>query len=311
MYQPLVTIGVVSYCHEAYVVDALLSVLHQDYKNLEIFIIDDHSSDGSQGSIKDFITTHSLDWPVILNNQNEGFCRNLNKLLKKAKGDFLFILAGDDYMAPNRISSLVKRAGETGDCAVIYSDCEIVDEEKKLIADSFIRYYAPSKTYLPEGNVLQALIENNFICNTAVLMRSTSLREIGGFDEGMILEDYSTWLALADKGYQFSASREKTFSYRLLGHSTLRKMGVRYYEDIFTMMSRLIHRQEPALRKRLRKKLRFCCKHCYYHESMHVKEMFHFFFLHFGFDLKLYWLYGLYLLGIKGKYRNKLQPAFS
>lgn len=300
MYQPLVTLALVSYCHEPYLKDALYSVLQQDYPALEIFVVDDHSADASVAIIQDFVTTHQPDWTVELNTKNKGFCANLNSVLAKAQGEFLFVLAGDDYMAPNRVSSLVKRVAEVGNqFAVVYSDCEIVDENKKIIAPSFIDHYAPGKNYLPEGKVLNELIERNFICNTAVLMRVSALKKINGFDENLVLEDYSTWLKLADAGYMFAAIKEKNFSYRLLRNSTLRTMGVRYYEDIFKMMTKFVH-EKNQVRKHVRKNIYLCCKHAFYKDSKIVKEMFDFFFRHFGFNLKLVWLYLLHLAGIKG-----------
>jgi glycosyltransferase involved in cell wall biosynthesis len=309
-YQPLVTIGVVSYSHEAYVLDALSSVLYQDYTNLEVFVIDDNSPDETAHLIQKFVDSHNLNWHLTLRKHNEGFCRNLNSLLSQAKGEFVFIIAGDDFMSTNRISSLVKRSNEMAEAAVIYSDCKIVNEQKKLVAPSFIEYYAPSKIYLPEGEVLQALVENNFICNTAVLMRTSALKEIGGFDERLILEDYGTWLTLADKGYSFAASKENTFSYRLHDKSALRKMGVRYYEDMFVIMSRLIGRNEPKLKKALKQNIYLCCKHGYYKESVFFRDMFYFFFRHFGFDIKLWWLYGLYLAGLKGSKYKVTKPSY-
>src|SRR5215212_137523 len=206
---PLVTLALVSYQHAAFLRDSLSSVFAQDYDHLEIIVIDDASKDASPAMIRDFIRDNNITtWQLKLRNENRGFCNNLNDVLSVAKGEFLFVLAGDDCMAPDRISSLVRRAEEMSDAyAVVYSDCNIIDENNRQVYPSFIGHYSPKKIHLPEGDVLVDMTEWNFIPNTAVLMRISALKNIGGFDEKMMLEDYSTWLTLADRGYLFAAIR--------------------------------------------------------------------------------------------------------
>jgi glycosyltransferase involved in cell wall biosynthesis len=307
MSTPLVTLALVCYNHRRFLEQALRSVLTQDYPALEVIVVDDASTDDSQQQIKRFVEAHQLPWQLWLRSSNQGFCRNLNDVLKVATGEFLFVLAADDFMAPNRVSSLIQKLQlSPPGTAVVYSDCSLVDEYNQVIAPSFVGYYAPKLRSLPEGQVLDRLVQQNFICNTAVLMRVHALKQIGGFDEQLVLEDYGTWLKLADRGFLFAASETPNFCYRILPNSMLRSMGVRFYEDLFAIFSDLIHRKEPAVRQAIRKQLAHCCKHCYYKGSAKAGAMFQFFFTHFGLHPKLAWLYLLHRWGISGlQYRKQ------
>ena len=93
----LVSIICTCYNHSSFVIEALESVFNQSYKNIEIIIIDDASSDNSVYLIENWL----LDKPNILflkNEENKGITTSFNKASKYAKGEFLIDFATDDIL---------------------------------------------------------------------------------------------------------------------------------------------------------------------------------------------------------------------
>ncbi len=97
---PLVTVGVATYNGEAYLRSSLLSVLHGNYKNIEVLVLDDGSSDNSI-EIASAIGDSRLT--VIRNTRNEGLVSARNRIMREANGVYLAWLDQDDIAYPDRL----------------------------------------------------------------------------------------------------------------------------------------------------------------------------------------------------------------
>ena len=105
---PLVTVICSCYNHENFVIESLNSVINQDYKNIELIIIDDFSSDNSKKTIKNWL----LNYPeitFIANENNLGITKSFNNALKSAKGKYIIDLAADDILIPNCVDLQLKK----------------------------------------------------------------------------------------------------------------------------------------------------------------------------------------------------------
>lgn len=107
--RPLASVLLIAYNQERLIGDAVRSVLAQTYAPLEIIISDDASSDGTFAAIE--AATRDYDGPhqVITrrNRVNEGISAHLSRLASMARGELLFVAAGDDTSAPNRCERVV------------------------------------------------------------------------------------------------------------------------------------------------------------------------------------------------------------
>ena len=107
MKKPLVSIVCLSYNHVDYVADAIESVLNQTFKEYELILIDDASTDGTQEVLKEFISRN----PHIkcsLIQQNIGNCKAFNLGLNVAEGKYIIDLSADDFLLPDRLKEQVK-----------------------------------------------------------------------------------------------------------------------------------------------------------------------------------------------------------
>jgi glycosyltransferase involved in cell wall biosynthesis len=98
-----------TYNQEKFVADALISILKQDYENLEIIVSDDNSQDQTWQIIQDIASNHPKKDQIILNKNTEnlGVVGNYYKAFNLSSGDLIFTAAGDDISLPNRCSSCI------------------------------------------------------------------------------------------------------------------------------------------------------------------------------------------------------------
>lgn len=98
-----------TYNQELYVHDSLLSILNQDYEDLEIIISDDCSTDATWEVVTKTIQSYPGSKKIILNknSSNLGIIGNLNQALKCSTGELIFTAAGDDISLTNRCSACI------------------------------------------------------------------------------------------------------------------------------------------------------------------------------------------------------------
>jgi glycosyltransferase involved in cell wall biosynthesis len=100
--EPKITVGISSYNHSKYLEQCIDSVLNQNYKNFDIVIVDDCSSDASNKVIlnkyedNDKIT-------IIYKERNEGISASLNEQIFYAKGDWIAFVDCDDFLPKNAL----------------------------------------------------------------------------------------------------------------------------------------------------------------------------------------------------------------
>lgn len=124
------TIGIASYDYAKYIKKGLDAVKNQTYKNYEILISDDASTDDSQAVIQQYMRDNpALKIRLIVNEKNEGLVSNKNKLIRECRGDYLLLCDADDWMDsrclekmaeiiekehPDRVMSEVAHVNENG-----------------------------------------------------------------------------------------------------------------------------------------------------------------------------------------------------
>jgi glycosyltransferase involved in cell wall biosynthesis len=131
--EPLVSICIPSYNSQSFIEETIKSILSQDYKNLEVIICDDRSSDNTMDVVKKFV----IDERIVFhqNESNLGVGNNWNKTLLLAKGKYVKLMGADDILFPNCISEQVKilENPDHSDIVLVSSDKKIIDETGKEI----------------------------------------------------------------------------------------------------------------------------------------------------------------------------------
>jgi glycosyltransferase involved in cell wall biosynthesis len=123
---PLVSVLLTTYQHAAFIDDAIKSTLDQSYRNLEVVVADDGSTDGAQERIRRWASVDARVVP-LLSEINRGLSANWNRGLRRCRGEFVAVLSGDDLMLPERIAKQVAFLQAHPECGVCSHDMEVFD----------------------------------------------------------------------------------------------------------------------------------------------------------------------------------------
>lgn len=153
---PLVSVIVPSYNSAEHISDALASVYEQTYRNLELIVIDDGSTDGSPAIIGKSIEGCPFPHRFIA-SANQGHERTLDKGAELSRGSFLAFLNPEDCFAPNHIEQMVANIAAKG-AQWGYSGVSFIDHHGELIDST---HPAVQKLLLSSSNVF-GRISNSF-----------------------------------------------------------------------------------------------------------------------------------------------------
>ncbi|HEY6901907.1 MAG TPA: glycosyltransferase family 2 protein [Puia sp.] len=163
---PLVTVAMVTYNSGAYVRMAIESVLSSSYRNFELIIADDNSSDNTWEIISSFRDSRIQ---AIRNEKNIGEYVNRNQCVQKAKGEYLIFIDGDDIIYPHGMAYMVKMLEAFPECGMTLMypyDPRVILPVTFSPRDFYLNYYCGT-----------GLMDVAF---TNTLFRLETLRKAGG-----------------------------------------------------------------------------------------------------------------------------------
>lgn len=204
-YKYKVSICIPTYNRKEYIKETIDSILSQTYKDFEIVIVDDGSTDGTEDVLKE------LDIPVTYYwQENSGDAAARNKLIELAKGKYISFIDSDDLLMPDAIERMVRIMEAEDGNVIVYGSYFRIDKHGKI--------YGRCKRRLYSGSITQHLFESILVHACGSLFPTRILRESPAFDTSFhICSDYDLWLRLSMK-YRFIALRDPTFKRRR--HST-------------------------------------------------------------------------------------------
>ena len=151
--QPLISVVLTAYNHEAFVAEAIASVLAQDYHPFEVIIVDDGSTDATRLRIAMAVDGAGL--PVrVIEQENGGQASALNTGIRAAQGELVALIDGDDLWTPNKLSRMARFIRDHPDGGVYQHQ---VDDGTGH----------PYRAVLPSGDIMARWIEDG-VLNTAI-----------------------------------------------------------------------------------------------------------------------------------------------
>ncbi len=155
---PLVSIVTPSYNASKFIAETIESVLNQTYKNWEMLIVDDISTDDTIDIINKYCNIDNRIRLFVLDEKG-GASLARNKAIREANGKYIAFLDSDDIWLPTKLEKQVKFMQET-DCAFSYHNYDLIDEQSKKLN---IRRIAPESI-----NLHRALIGCSIGCLSAM-----------------------------------------------------------------------------------------------------------------------------------------------
>ncbi|PRR69664.1 glycosyltransferase family 2 protein [Clostridium thermopalmarium] len=181
----MVSIIIPTYNSGKYLLEAIESCLNQTYKNIEIIVIDDGSTDNTKYLLKNYIEEGKIKY-FYQQNRGRSAARNLG--LEKASGEFIQFLDADDYIHHKKIEKQIKLFNKNKDIGLVY--CGAI-----YIKDNVQIHKLLKK--VRSKNFLYKLIQGNFLPIHAPIFKSEFKVK---FDEQYShMEDWDYWIRLITK----------------------------------------------------------------------------------------------------------------
>ncbi len=201
MATPSVSVIIPAFNASRFIVETLDSVYAQSFRDFEVIVVDDGSTDGTAKKVREYQAQLRPGGPELafIPQPNGGPSRARNTGIKAARGEFIAFLDADDLWLPETLARMSAAIEKHPQCGLVFGDASSFDATGTLTPSVFGKIGRPPVA--PDGCVIKpftALLEGNFILTGAVLMRRACLLETGCFDESIRYgEDAGVWLRAA------------------------------------------------------------------------------------------------------------------
>lgn len=212
--KPQISVVMPAYNAERYIARAIESVLNQTFRNFELIIINDVSSDKTPSIIKEYQEKDSR--VRMINNRKKGLIAgSLNKGIKLARADVIARMDADDVCYPRRLEVQYKLLMKKPEVAVVGANMRIVDEKGKIIS---------KREYPKKSKELKRLMfRYSPFAHPVVMYRKSVFKEFGGYVENIFpCEDIDLWFKIGSK-YQFASVSKPLLKYTLYSTSSSHK----------------------------------------------------------------------------------------
>lgn len=235
LHRPLVTIYIVSKNYGRYLNRAIKSVFTQSYKNWELYIVDDNSTDNTKDILKKKIKFKDNKVFLLKNSSSKGLQKIANKILLLSKGKYFVRLDADDWFEPGAIKEMIKIFEKKPKYEIVFGNYNFVNEEGiKLGVDK--KY-----NYLSRRNIKHFPVHG-----ACTMFRVKSLKRVGGYNEKFKAQDgWDIWQKIAKKNKIFHINKT-LFNYRQHNNSLSSNKNklLKYRNMIFENLSRKIKKNK-------------------------------------------------------------------
>lgn len=218
---PKVTVCISAYNHEAYVEQAIISIVNQTYQVFELIVIDDGSSDRTPQILERLREEHGFYYE---RQQNMGLVRTLNKLISKAKGEYITLCASDDFWPPTRLEEQVEALDTNPIAALVHGVPSIVNNQGAVVRDKRFKL----EQMLDGETAFEDLVwRRKKFQTTTIMIRASIYDDLGGYDEQIAVEDID-WMLRVTRKYPIKAVGQVWNYYRKHGENwTMTQSGAR------------------------------------------------------------------------------------
>lgn len=230
--KPRVSVIMAVHNDEAYVREALDSVLAQSFTDFELIVIDDGSTDGSFALVKAFPDPRLR----VLQQDNQGLTRSLIRGCSQARGEYLARQDADDISQPLRLEEQVEFLDQNPEVGLVGTMASIIDEAG--------RHISTRRLEVRPGIGFGKLSQENQFVHGSIMMRKDAYEQIGGYREFFrYAQDYDLILRLAEH-WETANLAEPHYKHRMRAD----EVSIRYNceQMWFRDIARMLHRERAA-----------------------------------------------------------------
>jgi glycosyltransferase involved in cell wall biosynthesis len=240
---PKVSVIIPNYNHERFLAERMDSVLNQTYRDFEIILLDDCSTDNSRQVIQRY-QDNPLVRQTIFNEQNSGSTfKQWNKGVRLAQGEYLWFAESDDCAEPSLLAELVAVLDENPRVGVAKCKSQRIDVDgnRREIIEDILTLRDWSRSFVMDGaaDCVEQLKSGISIFNaSAALVRKKAYMEAGWADETFRMSgDWMTWVRILSRSdFAYVA---KVLNFMREAHANTARArflktynGLTFYEDL-------------------------------------------------------------------------------
>lgn len=197
------------------------SVLNQDFKDWELIIINDGSTDKTLDIIN--LYTHKDQRIKLVNQNNLGLPKTRNNGIFKAKGKFIAFLDADDLWLPNKLSYQIDFHQRNPAIKISHTAYSMFNK-KGMIRTPIREYF--SFLYPVRRTLIPSIYKRNTIGILTVMVERDLLLKVKGFDcELWTMEDHDLWIRIAKLNEPFGFLKKNLSLYRISASGMTNEIG--------------------------------------------------------------------------------------
>jgi glycosyltransferase involved in cell wall biosynthesis len=197
---PKVSIIIPCFNNSKTIIESINSVVNQNYRELEIIIVNDGSTDESEEIIEKYISLNDKRLINLINQNNQGPSAARNNGAKIANGKYLLFLDGDDKIDINYLTKCINIFEENKNLSIVYTKSEYFGAKK-------------GSWKLLDFKIERFLVQN--IIPITALIKKIDFDECLGFDENLkFAEDWDLWIKIIKRNDNVFKIKEPLFFYR-------------------------------------------------------------------------------------------------
>ncbi|MFK4781274.1 MULTISPECIES: rhamnan synthesis F family protein [Lactococcus] len=199
----LISVIITNYNYGNYIEKAIESIYQQTYKNLELIIIDDGSTDGSKNIIKQKIQEAPENFYInFISRENLGIVRTRNEGMQNTHGEYFVFLDADDYFDASYIEKMYSHALASG-ADIVYPNWHVFDETGDI----------DYETDFPEFDIRKYQLQKLHVSSES-LVRTAAVEDFE-FRSEKVAEDWDFFNRLALSGKKFQLAKDCRINYFL------------------------------------------------------------------------------------------------
>jgi len=246
---PSVAVVIPSYNCAHYLAEAVDSVLAQTYRDFEVIVIDDGSTDNTAEVAARFGSRIRC-----IHQENRGLPAARNRGIRESQSPYIAFLDADDAWFPEKLAEQIPAFSADPEVGLVYSDLQVLYDDGQL-APSFLG----TRPLAASGYVFDRILRSGFIIPSSVVVRRAAIDNVGLFDESMRShEDVELWSRICHRwkvqlvSKPLVTRRQRVGS--LTGNEDMRSLyGLKFYQKVL---------QIPGLEPEHQRFVRYCLAAC-------------------------------------------------
>jgi len=211
--EPHVSVAMITYNHERFVGEAVASMLEQTYRDFELIVVDDGSTDATGEIVRRFRDPRI----VYVRQENQGPSQARNTALAMTRGTLVAQMSGDDIAVPTRLERQIA-CHSAHPKSVVFSHCSFIDDTGRRIESPRLNTRINRPNWTREATLRYLFRQGNCLLAPSAVAARSAFEAVGAYNPVMLqLQDYDMWVRFLLAGYQPVIVEEPLIRYRVRG----------------------------------------------------------------------------------------------